>query len=797
MKREYFFILTIALLIATLMFWRFFVKGLYPFPADYMLAWYEPWKSDSFIDGTIQRAHKPILDDVFRVLYSFKVLAADLVKKTEWPLWNPYNGAGQPLMATMHSGFFNPFNAFFLFLSGPLAWSFYIIPQAILIILFTYTYCRSVTISPFGALFSSLSFVFSGFIVVRLLFGEFVYVLAFLPLLLAIIEWYRKNPKTKRMFLIPVIILFMFGSGQPQIILYSLLLTIVYMIYRLRTLPKIALFILLIVLGIGMSAAVLLPTIELAQHANVDAKTSTFIFDRFLLPITHLVTFVIPNYFGNQATYNYWGAGDYIETVAALGSIPVFLAYVGIVLARKRSHIPKINARFFFIFSALFSILATLEWFGTKFLYSLPLPIISTGVPSRIFVLTIFSLSILAGYGFDTWISLKHLNTKLTRRVGLYSLFIGVIIAITAILYIRNTSCPTPFIQNCRAIALRNTVLETTAFSVFLLLSFAYVKNLKPFRHIFPPVIVTIITLLGLYNSYKFLPFSQKETVLPRNPLIMAIQEHTRDARIFGLGEGNVKTDFATFFRFYDPNYFDPLYIKRYGELIMFGNRGKLSIPARSDVEITNEINLKNEAEERRRRLLSLLGVKYLIFKKSELKENSKYLNETVWENKTWIIVRNHEALPRAFFVNQFEIASKKEILLERLFDSAFNPKSKVILEKDILQREEKASSGSATIVDYQENIVLIGTESNANQILVLSDNYYPGWKAFVDNDEVAIYRANYTFRAIVVPSGRHEVRFSYQPSSLRIGLLLSLGFTLFYLLLIIYWKKVYGYKKH
>ncbi|MDR2463617.1 MAG: YfhO family protein, partial [Verrucomicrobiales bacterium] len=49
-------------------------------------------------------------------------------------------------------------------------------------------------------------------------------------------------------------------------------------------------------------------------------------------------------------------------------------------------------------------------------------------------------------------------------------------------------------------------------------------------------------------------------------------------------------------------------------------------------------------------------------------------------------------------------------------------------------------------------------------RLLTVSDAWYPGWRAFVDGEEVPIYRANYMFRGIVVPAGGHTVRFDYWP---------------------------------
>ena len=59
---------------------------------------------------------------------------------------------------------------------------------------------------------------------------------------------------------------------------------------------------------------------------------------------------------------------------------------------------------------------------------------------------------------------------------------------------------------------------------------------------------------------------------------------------------------------------------------------------------------------------------------------------------------------------------------------------------------------------------------------MVLSDTYYPGWRAFVDGVERPILRANHVFRAVVVPAGAQEVVFSYEPDSFRYGLLVSVA---------------------
>jgi len=67
-----------------------------------------------------------------------------------------------------------------------------------------------------------------------------------------------------------------------------------------------------------------------------------------------------------------------------------------------------------------------------------------------------------------------------------------------------------------------------------------------------------------------------------------------------------------------------------------------------------------------------------------------------------------------------------------------------------------------------------VETDSPEDGLLVLTDTYYPGWRAFVDGREEHIVSADYLFRGVPLAAGKHSVEFVYAPDSFRIGLLLS-----------------------
>ncbi|MCB0089970.1 MAG: YfhO family protein, partial [Caldilineaceae bacterium] len=71
---------------------------------------------------------------------------------------------------------------------------------------------------------------------------------------------------------------------------------------------------------------------------------------------------------------------------------------------------------------------------------------------------------------------------------------------------------------------------------------------------------------------------------------------------------------------------------------------------------------------------------------------------------------------------------------------------------------------------------VELRARSQEAALLVLSDSYYPGWRAWVDGAATPIYAANYLARGIKLPAGDHTVVFAYEPDSWRRGVQWSMA---------------------
>jgi uncharacterized membrane protein YfhO len=146
--------------------------------------------------------------------------------------------------------------------------------------------------------------------------------------------------------------------------------------------------------------------------------------------------------------------------------------------------------------------------------------------------------------------------------------------------------------------------------------------------------------------------------------------------------------------------------------------------------------------------------------------------------------------LPRYMFIQQAKVAKDDADLKNMLTDPNFNPEKSVILEEtqspEVVD-DDKDNGYKIDMVNYSSDKVELEITFPGRGYLVSSEIYYPGWRVFVDGKESRIYRSNYSFRAVFVPSaGNHKVEFKFMPDSLRRGSLvtfLSLLFAVFYCL--------------
>jgi hypothetical protein len=167
-----------------------------------------------------------------------------------------------------------------------------------------------------------------------------------------------------------------------------------------------------------------------------------------------------------------------------------------------------------------------------------------------------------------------------------------------------------------------------------------------------------------------------------------------------------------------------------------------------------------------------------------------------VFESGNLGVFENNEVVPRVFLASNYEgppvvdstnkttdeiNKERRKLIPEKLLSSDFDFRNVLVLEEPS-PISAQYGLGTAEITSYKPQEVVVKTDSAEPKLLFLSDNYYPGWKATVDGNEVKILRADYTFRAVPLVPGKHTVRFYFESRSFEIAALISLGGLIFLL---------------
>jgi len=167
-------------------------------------------------------------------------------------------------------------------------------------------------------------------------------------------------------------------------------------------------------------------------------------------------------------------------------------------------------------------------------------------------------------------------------------------------------------------------------------------------------------------------------------------------------------------------------------------------------------------------------------------------------------VYENARALPRAWLASEARALDEQATLdcirRGRLPEgSTWEPLRTALVESEPAERLGAASGGSAAgggganvgsaeVTRYEPNRVDVRTKSSGPAILVLGENHYPGWRAYLDGQSVGVLRVDYNLRGVYVPAGEHEVRFVYRPKSVYVGLAVSL---LAALALVVWWRRL------
>ncbi len=748
----------------------FFLENKIPYPTSYQLNSLSLWNNNESYLGPIKN---PAMPDVVTQIMPWRYLTIESWKNLTIPLWNPYSFSGTPHLANYQSAAFSITNLFFFIFNFNNAWGLAVLIQPLLAGIFMYLFIRSLKLSQAAGIVASISFMFSGFITTWMSWTTLSLAISFLPLALYSLEKYFEIKKAAYLLILFISIPLSFFSGHFQISLYFLIFVILFLFFKLIETKNKSAFIgslIFLILGTLSASIQLIPSIELYQNAS-----RSLIFEKInAIPFYHLSTIISPDFYGNPVTRNNL-FGHYIEWNMFTGVVTFFLSLYAISIRSKKI--------IFFIFMAILSLSFSLNTPILDALINLKIPVLSTSSLSRILCIFSFSISILAAYGIDK--IKKDLEYKKYKLIIFWIISILVLISILWIYILGKFINP-----DFTLIAKRNLILPSI---LSFGLIFSVLIGIKKELIKIGILIVIFITIFDMLRfSTKWQPFESKELAYAETPIIEEIGKLDKNYRIFTpFGEEG-----SVYFNFQSTGGYDPLYIKRYGEFSKSLSEGTLINADRLGAYLPREGKYFPK-------IIDVLGIKYVLQKKSDIGKSwafnfnnyPKNKFKLIYEDNDFQIYKNLEALPKAYLVGDYTVEDNNQEILNKIYSDEFDLKNSVVVEKDPGIKIGGGDTGDIKNINYSSNKISLITNSSNNSLLIIPDNYYPGWIAKINGKESEIIRANYTFRAIAIPAGKNNIEIIYAPLSFKVGALISFAsISTAILILIIKWYNLHAW---
>lgn len=770
----------LGIVLTLLLTFSFFVPNLLlgkiPIPADAVIGLYHPFRDievDGFSKGKFP-VKNPLATDPVLQTYPWRFIAIGQIKSLNLPYWNPYSFSGQPLAGNIQSAPFSIFNIFFLFMPFNYAWATITILSSVLTAVFMFLFLKSQKLegkrlSSWAAILGAITLAFSGFYIAWLEWNTIIVSALWLPLILLSINKLFEGKKIRWLLVLCFGLTQTVFAGHAQTALYVYLASFAYSIASyLRNKNRQVLF--LTILAYFVSTLIVLPQVMPAlEFVNNSARSldQGYYPNRqdWFIPLQNLLQLVIPDYFGNPTTYNYWGIWNYGEFVSFIGIAAAFL--VLIALLRK-----KVKDYKFFTFLLIVSFLLAIKNPISLLPYKLNIPFISTLQPSRIIFLIDFALCVLSAFGLQIFLNnsqrSKNFKIALLLVVGVFSLLF-----ITATFH---SIFPQLADINPQEIALRNLILPAfIAIAVLIISIFSHSKSRKF-------LIVTLIYLIAIFELYrfssKFLTFTKQSAIYPRTEIINLLSSEQKPFRVMTTDRRILHPNVSGVYNIESVDGYDPLYLNSYGQFVSSWQADVYDESSNSFGRIITPNKVKSP-------LVNLLNVKYILtFDELQIPGLIKVAQEG--ETKLY---ENKNVMPRIFFVNNV-----KKVSTQNEFNNLLQPD--FILKNATSQDIEFLTEDSQTaveIISYGDNYIKSKVTTKITKPLIISNVYDPGWSATIDGQKTPIFKANFIMQSILVPNGEHiiELKYVYNNAALSFVIalfgILSAVFVSFYI-----WLKKY-----
>lgn len=711
----------------------------------------------------------------------------------ERTVWSPLLASGWPIHADPLAQIWYPVSIVLGKIPLPLGWNLYIISGYSLCSVFLYLYVRLITAKRFPAIVAALVFPLSGCMLGEVRHAPIIHSMAYLMALLFVLEKLSRRSSCAWLSAGIAALGFCVLNGHMQMVVYVLVVLVLYTVFRALTMKEgQSRFLLniaaIICAGLAIGAIQILPAWELTKFS----VRSKFAFIDFLSYACHpiqAIGLVTPNVFGamNSTFFKipYFGLDFRPPHFMYFGLLPMITFCAALLLTRSNA---------ITLFWLIMGVMAFLLCFGNAtplawILYNIP-PFGYFRALSLFYPIAAASFAIVCGCVLS-----RLMDERPTRRriiVFAATLFCVTCGAISLSVQILQQvielpdrgslegSLP-PFWENpAILVPFYGSILTLVVFLAWL-----YKPHWRPLKAALLVVAVADLAFVGWFNEWR----SEKVTVASMSippPLVKyrdrLNESHQRLLPVRGVSgeDEECPPNLSRLWNVPSASAFGPLLNTRYLEVLGITEGGFLPVPW----TFTSDF-----------RGFDILAIRYLTVpagdkRLNDYKVDGRPIFVRVAEIGKSDIFENTRAMPRAWMVGETRLMEDADVVRtirrgELPEGEAFDPAKLALLSKRGMKSEGFVAppvptkvadfSGSVKIMSIENRRVLLAAESSTGGFLVLSDLFYPGWKAIVDGQPQEILRTNYVLRGLELKAGKHSIEFRYEPIYLYIGAVVSL----------------------
>lgn len=656
------------------------------------------------------------------------------------PLWNPYNGAGAPLLANYQSAIGYPPNVLLYLIRGPAPLGWLGMAHLLWAGFGMWLFLSALGLTHFGRGVGALAFALNTAVVARFGTVPMLDSAAWLPWLMLAADRVSRSARPTNLVFGALVTGMLLLAGHAQWAFYSLLLATFYVTFRLTTLHetrsiwlrRFGGWVALAGLGAALAAFQLLPTAELQRQSQRSGGADEGFALNYSYELPLLPTLFNPKFYGDPGDGSYLINGAAFESAAYIGCLPALAALVTLLrypLLRRRAQPPPGTALIPFfgvvlLVSFVFALGKNTPIYVLLFRYVPTFNLFQA--PTRWLLWFVFGAAVLAAVGLSAWKADRGYRAW-ARLLG----FGGVVVAILSLALRVATDAP-----------LLNGPLGLGV--LFALAGLVLVA--QPFPGRGGAARWQMIVLVFIAGDLLWANALSNPTTPPDFYNIAAAADPLR--RTWRTPAEIERLMFDDYLRFKD---YRTASIEReaYARALL----PNMNILAGGDQFNTFE-PLRPSGIESFTQLLAEHPAPNLFAAAGITSPDAAAPAPLAW------------SAPQA-------IGSAEAFAA--MSDPAWDSYKTVFIAGESAPTFSGTQPCAVRLVTRESQAWTVQADCPAQAMLVLAQTYYPGWHASIEGADVPIYRANGAFQAVALPAGAHTIRLDYAPALPKIGALLSL----------------------